>query len=84
MVIADFHKSVEAIAELFAKFPRHLLGVSGVVAANVTEELADGLTAIEIKAVKEALWVASSKARRRIVHITVNYQNQKISIETLG
>lgn len=84
MVIADFHRSVEAISELLAKFPRHFLGISGVVIANVTEELTDGITPIEIKAIKEALWVASSKARRRMVQITVNYQNEKVSTESLN
>ncbi len=84
MVIADFHKCVDAIAELLAKFPKHFLGIGGAVVADVTEELADGLTAIEIKAIKESFSVASGKAKRSIIHTTVSYQGQKISVETLG
>lgn len=79
MVIADFLKAVQAIADLLLKFPKHSFGLNAFTVANVTEELVDGLTAIEIKAIREAVWVASGQAKRKIIHTTVSYQGQVVS-----
>ncbi|MDE4454662.1 hypothetical protein [Psychrobacter sp. DAB_AL62B] len=84
MVVADFLKTVQALTDLLLKFPKHSFGVSAFAVANVTEELADGLTAIEIKAIREAFFVASSQAKRRVVHTTVSYQGQIVPLEKFG
>ncbi|MGO1688479.1 MAG: hypothetical protein ACTHYG_09435, partial [Psychrobacter sp.] len=73
MVVADFLLAVQAITDLLLKFPKHPFGVSGLAAVNVTEELAGGLTMIEIKAITEAVWAASGQAKRRIVSSTISY-----------
>lgn len=79
MVIADFLSAVQAITDLLLKFPKHPFGISSFAVVNVTEELIDGLTMIEIKAIREAVWAASGQAKRRIVSSTVNYQRQVVS-----
>ncbi|WP_201510159.1 hypothetical protein [Psychrobacter alimentarius] len=79
MVIADFLKAVQAMADLLQQFPKHPFRVNAFAVANVTEELADGLTMIEIKAVMEAVWMASGEAKRKIVYTTVSYQGQTVS-----
>ena len=79
MVIADFLSAVQAITDLLLKFPKHPFGISSFAVVNVTEELIDGLTMIEIKAISEAVWAASGQAKRRIVSSTVNYQGQVVS-----
>ncbi|ERL54900.1 hypothetical protein M917_2246 [Psychrobacter aquaticus CMS 56] len=79
MVIADFLKAVQAIADLLLKFPKHSFGLNAFAAANVTEELVDGLTALEIKVIREAVWAASGQAKRKIIHATVSYQGQVVS-----
>lgn len=79
MVIADFLQAVQAITDLLLKFPKHPFGISSFAVVNVTEELIDGLTMIEIKAISEAVWAASGQAKRRIVSSTVNYQGQVVS-----
>ena len=79
MVIADFLSAVQAITDLLLKFPKHPFGISSFAVVNVTEELIDGLTMIEIKAISEAVWAASGQAKRRIVSSTVNYQGQLVS-----
>ena len=79
MVIADFLSAVQAITDLLLKFSRHPFGISSFAVVNVTEELIDGLTMIEIKAIREAVWAASGQAKRRIVSSTVNYQGQVVS-----
>ena len=79
MVIADFLKAVQALAYLLLKFPKHPFGISAFAVVNVSEELADGLTMIEIKAIREAIWAASVKTKRRVVSTTVSYQGQLIS-----
>ena len=79
MVIADFLSAVQAITDLLLKFPKHPFGISSFAVVNVTEELIDGLTMIEIKAISEAVWAASGQAKRRIVSSTVSYQGQLIS-----
>ncbi len=79
MVIADFFKAVQALANLLLKFPKHPFGISAFAVVNASEELADGLEMIEIKAIREANWVASAKTKRRIVSSTVSYQGQLIS-----
>ena len=79
MVIADFFKAVQALANLLLKFPKHPFGISAFAVVNVSEELADGLQMIEIKAIREAIWAASTQAKRRVVSTTVSYQGQLIS-----
>lgn len=79
MVIADFNKFSKALADLLIKFPRHFL-LSAIASVNVTEVLADGLTNIEIKVVKEAFFVGSTHAKRKIVHTAVSYQGQPVAI----
>ena len=79
MVIADFFKAVQAMTDLILKFPKHSFGLNAFAVANVTEELADGLTAIEIKAIREAVWAASGQAKRKIIRTTVCYQGQTVS-----
>ena len=79
MVIADFFFFLQAITDLLLKFPKHPFGISSFAVVNVTEELIDGLTMIEIKAISEAVWAASGQAKRRIVSSTVNYQGQVVS-----
>lgn len=79
MVIADFLKAVQALAYLLLKFPKHPFGISAFAVVNVSEALADGLTMIEIKAIREAIWAASAKTKRRVVSTTVSYQGQLIS-----
>ena len=79
MVIADFLSAVQAITDLLLKFPKHPFGISSFAVVNVTEELIDGLTMIEIKAISEAVWAASGQAKRKIVHTTVSYQGQVVS-----
>ena len=81
MVIADFNKFLKALADLLIKFPRHFLWMSAIASVNVTEVLADGLTNIEIKVVKEAFFVGSTQAKRKIVHTTVSYQGQPVNID---
>ena len=80
MVIADFNKFSKALADLLIKFPRHFLWMSAIASVNVTEVLADGLTNIEIKVVKEAFFVGSTHAKRKIVHTAVSYQGQPVAI----
>lgn len=79
MVIADFLSAVQAITDLLLKFSRHPFGISSFAVVNVTEELIDGLTMIEIKAIREAVWAASGQAKRRIVSSMVSYQGQVVS-----
>lgn len=79
MVIADFLQAAQAMTDLLLKFSRHPFGISSFAVVNVTEELIDGLTMIEIKAISEAVWAASGQAKRRIVSSTVNYQGQVVS-----
>lgn len=79
MVIADFLQAVQAMTDLLLKFSRHPFGISSFAVVNVTEELIDGLTMIEIKAIREAVWAASGQAKRRIVSSTVSYQGQVVS-----
>ena len=79
MVIADFLLAVQAMTDLLLKFPKHPFGVSGFATGNVTEKLVDGLTMIEIKAIREAVWAASVQAKRRIISTTVSYQGQVVS-----
>ena len=73
MVIADFLLAVQAITDLLLKFPKYPFGISSFAIVNVTEELVDGLTMIEIKAIREAVWAASGQAKRRIISTTVRY-----------
>lgn len=80
MVIADFNKFSKALADLLIKFPRHFLWMNAIASVNVTEVLADGLTNIEIKVVKEAFFVGSTQAKRKIVHTAVSYQGQPVAI----
>ncbi|WP_010199900.1 hypothetical protein [Psychrobacter sp. PAMC 21119] len=79
MVIADFFKALQALTDLLLKFPKHPFGINGFAVVNVTEELADGLTSIEIKAAREAIWAASRQAKRRIISTAVSYQGQVVS-----
>lgn len=79
MVIADFFKAVQAMADLLLTFPKHSFGLNAFAVANVTEELVDGLTVIEIKAIREAVWAASEQAKRKIIHTTVSYQGRVVS-----
>lgn len=79
MVIADFAPAVQAMTDLLLKFPKHAFALNGFAVANVTEELIDGLTSIEVKVIREAVWVASRQAKRRIISITVSYQGQVVS-----
>lgn len=79
MVIADFSQAVQAMTDLLLKFPKHAFALNGFAVANVTEELIDGLTSIEVKVIREAVWVASRQAKRRIISITVSYQGQVVS-----
>lgn len=78
LVIADFLLAVEALTDLLLKFPKHSFALNGFAIVNVTEELADGLTAIEIKVIREAVWAASNKAKRRVISSKVHYQGQPI------
>ncbi|WP_201593166.1 hypothetical protein [Psychrobacter sp. Pi2-51] len=79
MVIADFFKALQAMTDLLLKFPKHPFGINGFAVVNVTEELADGLTSIEIKAVREAIWAASRQAKRSVISTAVSYQGQVVS-----
>ena len=79
MVIADFLLAVQAITDLLLKFPKHPFGISAFAIVNVTEELVDDLTMIEIKAIREAVWAASGQAKRRTISITISYQGQVVS-----
>jgi hypothetical protein len=79
MVIADFFKALQALTDLLLKFPKHPFGINGFAVVNVTEELADGLTSIEIKAVRETIWAASRQAKRSVISTAVNYQGQVVS-----
>ena len=79
MVIADFLSAVQAITDLLLKFTKHPFGISSFAVVNVTEELIDGLTMIEIKAIREAVWAALGQAKRRIVSSMVSYQGQVVS-----
>ena len=79
MVIADFFKALQALTDLLLKFPKHPFGINGFAVVNVTEELADGLTSIEIKAAREAIWAASRQAKRSIISTAVSYQGQVVS-----
>ena len=79
MVIADFLLAVQAITDLLLKFPKYPFGISSFAIVNVTEELLDGLTMIEIKAIREAVWAASVQVKRRIISTTVSYQGQVVS-----
>ena len=79
MVIADFLQAVQTMTDLLLQFPKHPFGISSFAVVNVTEELIDGLTMIEIKAIREAVWAASGQAKRRIVSSTVSYKGQVVS-----
>ncbi|MCH1781886.1 hypothetical protein [Psychrobacter glaciei] len=79
MVIADFFKALQALTDLLLKFPKHPFGMNGFAVANVTEELVDGLTSIEIKVVREAIWAASRQAKRSVISTAVSYQGQVVS-----
>jgi hypothetical protein len=67
------------MADLLLTFPKHSFGLNAFAVANVTEELVDGLTVIEIKAIREAVWAASEQAKRKIIHTTVSYQGRVVS-----
>ena len=84
MVIADFNKFSKALADLFIKFPRHFLWMSAMASTNVTEELIDGLTSIEVKVITEAFFVGSAKAKRKTVHTAVSYQGKIVPLEKFG
>lgn len=84
MVIADFNEFSKALAELLIKFPKHFLWMSAIASVDVTEALADGLTSIEVKVVKEAFFLGSAQAKRKIVHTTVSYQGQIVPLEKFG
>ncbi|MGO3008027.1 hypothetical protein [Psychrobacter celer] len=79
MVIADFNKFSAVLAELLKKFPRHFLWMSAIAATDVTQKLTDGLTDIEIKVIREAIWVSARQAKRSVVSTTVGYQGQVVS-----
>ena len=79
MVIADFNKFSAVLAELLKKFPRHFLWMSAIAATDVTQKLIDGLTDIEIKVIREAIWVSARQAKRSVVSTTVGYQGQVVS-----
>ena len=79
MVIADFLSAVQAITDLLLKFPKYPFGISAFAIVNMTEELIDGLTMIDIKAIREAVWAASGQAKRRVVSSIVSYQGQVVS-----
>ncbi|MBB3107353.1 hypothetical protein FHS24_001878 [Psychrobacter luti] len=79
LVIADFLPAVHAIDDLLLRFPKHVFALNGFAVVNVTEELTDGLTSIEVKVIREAVWVASRQAKRKIISITVSYQGQVAS-----
>ena len=79
MVIADFSQAVQAMTDLLLKFPKHAFALNGFAVVNVTEELIDGLTSIEVKVIREAVWVASRQAKRRIISTAVSYQGQVVS-----
>ena len=79
MVITDLLKAVQALAYLLLKFPKHPFAISAFAVVNVSKELADRLPMIEIKAIREAIWAASTQAKRRIISTTVSYQGQLIS-----
>lgn len=66
-VNADFSNRRMVIADFFKAL------------ANVTEELADGLTSIEIKGVREVIWAASRQAKRSVISTAVSYQGQVVS-----
>ena len=80
MVITDLLRAVQALAYLLLKFPKHPFGISAFAVVNVFEELADGLTMIEIKAIREAIWAAFAKTKRKVVHTTVRYQGQIVAV----
>ena len=84
MVIADFNKFSEALADLFIKFPRHFLWMSAMASTNVTEMLVDGLTSIEVKVITEAFFVGYAKAKRKTVHTAVSYQGKIVPLEKFG
>lgn len=84
MVIADFNQFSKALAELLGMFPRHFLWMSAIAAVEVTETLADGLTSIEVKVIKEAFFVGSTQAKRKIAHTIVSYQGQIALLEKFG
>ena len=84
MVIADFNQFSKVLAELLCKFPRHFLWMSAIASVDVTETLADGLTNIEVKVVKEAFFVGSTQAKRKIAHTIVSYQGQIALLEKFG
>ncbi len=79
MVIADFLKTLQVMTDLLLKFPKHSFGVSAFAIANVTEDLLDGLTPTEVKAIKELIHVASSQARRSIVSTEIRYHGDEIT-----
>ena len=84
MVIADFLSAVQAITDLLLKFPKHPFGISSFAVVNVTEELIDGLTSIEVKVITEAFFVGSAKAKRKTVHTAVSYQGKIVPLEKFG
>ena len=84
MVIADFSQAVQAMTDLLLKFPKHAFALSGFAVVNVTEELIDGLTSIEVKVITEAFFVGSAKAKRKTVHTAVSYQGKIVPLEKFG
>ena len=84
MVIADFSQAVQAMTDLLLKFPKHAFALNGFAVVNVTEELIDGLTSIEVKVITEAFFVGSAKAKRKTVHTGVSYQGKIVPLEKFG
>ena len=84
MVIADFSQAVQAMTDLLLKFPKHAFALNGFAVVNVTEELIDGLTSIEVKVITEAFFVGSAKAKRKTVHTAVSYQGKIVPLEKFG
>ena len=84
MVIADFLQAAQAMTDLLLKFSRHPFGISSFAVVNVTEELIDGLTSIEVKVITEAFFVGSAKAKRKTVHTAVSYQGKIVPLEKFG
>ena len=84
MVIADFLPALQAMTDLLLKFPKHAFALNGFAVANVTEELIDGLTSIEVKVITEAFFVGSAKAKRKTVHTAVSYQGKIVPLEKFG
>ena len=73
--MADFHAAHKAIQTALAKSLPPWFAVKGLAFVDVKETLADGLTPIEAKVIREVVYLAS---KSKLAKVYVTYQQDKV------